>query len=316
MPLRKYSVDGDSGGGPFGIGEQGSSNVTPEERIAALDDRFIGIYEATRRQLVDEQKARALIVIAEDRMLLYHGGREPQFITDLRPPLYEKLKTLNHVPLAIYCLLMGGTDDGNGNGNGNGLPQSVLSTVDDYRRQLEASAVDFDTTKDVETGILVNKIDMFERAVAFLDRVVADGRVSRADLIEYCRANIADMGTCFFAATKVQLDICHAHMVDLKEKVFSADDWEALRIVIIGPHMAHKDQNFLQYFARLLHTPMYTDKRVVYFEGEDVEAAFDLLGTTMLDHRASRSIFDDDSRLHRDVLADATARYLEALLPR
>jgi len=283
--------------------------MTAEERIAALDDRFISIYEATRRRLVDEQKASALIVIAEDRMLLYHGNRAPQQIADLRPPLYEKLKTLNHVPLAIFCLLTDGAEDG------NALPQSDLSAVDDFRRQLKASAADFDTAMDVETGILACKIGMFERTVAFLDRVVADGRVSRTDLVEYCRANIADMGTCFFAATKVQLDICHAHMMHLKEKVLSEDDWASLRVVIIGPHMAHKDQNFLQYFARLLHTPMYTDKRVVYFEGEDLESAFDLLGTTMLDYRVSRSIFDDDSRLHRDVLADATTHYLDALLP-
>jgi hypothetical protein len=283
--------------------------MTAEERIAALNDRFIGIYEATRRRLVDEQKARALIVVVDDRMLLYHGGSEPQRVADLRPPLYEKLKTLNHVPLAIYCLLAGGA------GDGSALPRSVLRVVDDYRRQLTASAADFDTAKDVEAGILAREIGMFERAVAFLDRVVADGRLSQADLVEYCRANIADMGTCFFAATKVQLDICHAHMMQLKEKVLSEDDWASLRVVIIGPHMAHKDQNFLQYFARLLHTRMYTDRRVVYFEGEEVEAAFDLLGTTMLDHRAAQSIFDDDSRLHRDVLADATTCYLDALLP-
>ena len=287
--------------------------MTPEERIAALDDRFISIYEATRDRLVDEQKARALIVVIDDRMLLYHGGREPQVITGLRPPLYEKLKTLNHVPLAIYCLLIG---DADADANDATLPQDVLAAVGDYRQQLAASAADFDTTNEVETGILACKVDMFERALAFLDRVMADGRVSREDLTAFGRANIADMNTCFFAATKVQLDICHARMMALKEKVLSPEDWVALRAVIIGPHMAHKEQNFLQYFARLLHTPKYTDKRVVYFEGEDVNGAFALLGTTMLDSRAARSIFGEDDRLHRDVLADATTGYLEKLLPR
>jgi hypothetical protein len=95
--------------------------------------------------------------------------------------------------------------------------------------------------------------------------------------------------------------------------VLSADDWASLRVVIMGPHMAHKDQNFLQYFSRLLHTPMYADKRVVYFEGEDMAGALDLLGTTLLDFQASRSIFDDEDRLHRDVLADATTHYLDEL---
>jgi hypothetical protein len=291
-------------------GKHGSSEMTAEERIAALDERFVSIYEATRARLVDAQKTRALIVVIDDRMLLYHGGREPREITGLRPPRYEKLKSLNHVPLAIYCLLQ----DGIGCGP---LPRSALEALEDYRRQLAASAADFDTTPDVESGLLAHRIEMCERALAFLDRVIADGRASRDALVDYCRANLADMNASFLAATKVQLDACHDIMMTLKEEVFSAEDWADLRVVIIGPRMAHKDQNFLQYFARLLHTPMYADRRVVYFEGdgEEVDQALDLLGTTMLDFRAARVIFADDSRLHRDVLADATKDYLDALLP-
>jgi hypothetical protein len=33
--------------------------MTSEERLAELDERFVGLYEATRRRLLDEQKARA-----------------------------------------------------------------------------------------------------------------------------------------------------------------------------------------------------------------------------------------------------------------
>lgn len=281
--------------------------MTGENRLAALDERFVSIYEATRRRLLDEQKARALILVNGDSMLFYHGGREPEVMTDLRPPLYEKLKTLSHVPLAVHCLLMGECD------GGKALPQSVLNALDDYRRQLRASAADFDTTTECGTGILPRKVDILERALAFIDRISVEGRVSLADLTAYGRANVADLHASFSAATRVQLDVCHAHMMYLKEQVLSADDWASLRVLIMGPHMAHKDQNFLQYFSRLLHTPMYACKRVVYFEGEDVEGAFDLMGTTILDFHASRSIFDDETRLHRDVLADATTRYLDEL---
>jgi hypothetical protein len=240
-------------------------------------------------------------------MLLFHGGGEPRVLTGLRPPLYEKLKTLSHVPLAIHCLLMGEAD------GGKALSHAILDALHDYRQQLEASAADLDTTAEFETGILPRKLDMLERSLAFLGRVMDEGRVSRADLAAYGRANVADMNACFTAATRVQLDACHAHMMHVKETVLSADDWASLRVVIMGPHMAHKDQNFLQYFSRLLHTPLYADKRVVYFEGEDMAGALDLLGTTLLDFQASRSIFDDEDRLHRDVLADATMRYLDEL---
>ena len=69
----------------------------------------------------------------------------------------------------------------------------------------------------------------------------------------------------------------------------------------------------LQYFGELLDTPPQGDRRVVYFDGEDLGQAFDRLGTTMLDAEASHAIFDDHNRLHRDVLADATTGYLMKL---
>lgn len=279
-----------------------------EKRLAALDDRFVAIYEATRRRLLEAQKARGLILVVDDRMLVFRGGGEPRVIAGLRPPLYEKLKTLSHVPLAIHCLLTGAAN------RGEALPRDVWSTADAYRRRLRAAAADLDTAGEVEAGILPRKIDMLDRALAFLDRVLADHRVCEADLTAYGRANVADMNACFAAAARAQLDVCHARVMELKASVFSADDWASLRVVIMGPHMAHKDNNLLQYFSRLLHTPMYACTRVVYFEGDEVEGALDLLGTTILDFQASRSIFDDEARLHRDVLADATTRYLDELL--
>ena len=278
------------------------------QRLAELDERFVAIYEATRRRLLDEQKARAVILIDDDRLLLYHGAGEPLVLTGLRPPLYEKLKTLSHVPLAVYCLLMGECD------GGEALSQSTTDALETYRGQLAACNGHLDTTEEAETGVLPRRLELPGRTLAFLDRVLADGRVSQADLTAYCRANLADINASFAAATRAQLDACHAEIMRLKETVLSADDWASLRVVIMGPHMAHKDQNLLQYFSRLLHTPMYADKRIVYFEGEDEAGALDLLGTTLLDFRASRSIFDDEDRLHRDVLADATTPYLDELL--
>jgi hypothetical protein len=279
------------------------------ERIAELDERFVGIYEAARHRLLGEQLGRALVLIKDDQLLLYRGGGKPEVMTGLRPPAYEKLKALSHISLAIYCLLVGRTDDG------HALPPSVLSALQDYRRQVAAAAADIDVAKEVETGVLSRNVDLRERALSFLDRVVAAERASEAELVAFSRANVADINVVFAAAARAQLDACHAHMMHLKENVLSAEDWASLRVVIMGPHMARRDQNFLQYFSRLLHTPMEADKRVVYYEGEDIHGALDLVGTAILDFRASQSIFGDETRLHRDILADATMLYLNELLP-
>jgi hypothetical protein len=281
--------------------------MTSETRLSELDDQFVSIYEAARRRLLDEQRARALIVIKDDQMLLYHSGGTPDVTTGLRPPLYDKLKVLGHVPLAIYCLLVGHT--------GEVLQQSMLQALAGYRQKVAATGNDLDTTTESEAGILRRWLNMLERALSFLDQVIDAACVSEADLTAFCRANVPDMNAIFAAAARAQLDVCHARVMHVKESVLSADDWASLRVVIIGPHMARRDQNFLQYFSRLLQTPKYADRRVVYYEGDDIEGALDLVGTAILDFRASQSIFGNENRLHRDVLADATMRYLDELLP-
>jgi len=85
-------------------------------------------------------------------------------------------------------------------------------------------------------------------------------------------------------------------------------------VLVLGPYMAREGELFPQYFARILDTPTQADRRLVYFEGDDLQSAFDRLGTTMLDAEAADAIFGDRERLHRDVLADATTRYLDELL--
>ena len=77
--------------------------------------------------------------------------------------------------------------------------------------------------------------------------------------------------------------------------------------------MARQGQLFLQYFGELLDTPPRGNRRVVYFDGEDLGEAFERLGTMMLDAEASHAILDGHNRLHRDVLADVTPGYLKKL---
>lgn len=77
--------------------------------------------------------------------------------------------------------------------------------------------------------------------------------------------------------------------------------------------MARQGQLFLQYFGEPLDTPPRGNRRVVYFDGDDLGEAFERLGTMMLDAEASHAILDGHNQLHRDVLADATPGYLKKL---
>ena len=85
-----------------------------------------------------------------------------------------------------------------------------------------------------------------------------------------------------------------------------------MRVLILGPYMAKQGEIFLQYFSKELSTPVSGDRRLIYFDGDDLEAAFERLGTVTLDAEAAQAIFGNRRRLHRDVLADATREYLRA----
>lgn len=282
------------------------------ERLAELDDRFVDAYEAARQRLVDAQKARALIILHEDEMVFYHGDRAPRTFTGLRPPIYGTLKVFGHIPLAVFCLLTGWGP------HGETLPHAALDGIRDYRGELANAthglAALAAPASQPGNAALHTSLAIPGYTLAFLDRVIAGGRVAPDDLANYCRTSLADLNTSLLAATRVQIDACHARMMDLKENVLSADEWADLRVVILGPHMAHRDNSHLQYFSRLLHTPMYADRRVVYFEGDDNVGALDLLGATMLDFGIAQTMLDDPMRLHRDLLADATTTYLDELL--
>jgi hypothetical protein len=96
----------------------------------------------------------------------------------------------------------------------------------------------------------------------------------------------------------------------IREQLLSDEQWHELRVLVLGAYMARQGELFLQYFSQLLETPTQGDRRLVYFDGDHLQSAFDRLGTTMLDAMASQAIFGDWERLHRDVLADETTRYL------
>jgi hypothetical protein len=74
--------------------------------------------------------------------------------------------------------------------------------------------------------------------------------------------------------------------------------------------MAKQGEIFLQYFSKELNTQVAGDRRLVYFDGNDLKGAFERLGTATLDAEAAQAIFGNRRRLHRDVLADATREYL------
>ena len=275
--------------------------------LQQLDDRFIEIYEAERARVVESQKRKALIVVHRDLLRLYYGDDLSQDFPGLETPIYNKMKTLGHTTLAVYCLLREWA-------TGKPIPKDHLANISAYRTALGNLSDKLDTRVDVEQGILHKPTQIYEKTMAMLDAVLANGRVSEDELDGFSRSVCDDIGPVLMAAARDQLRACHERVLRIKRNVLTPKQWQEVCVLILGPYMAREGELFLQYFSKILDVPMQADRRLVYFEGDDLQDAFDRLGTTVLDAVASDAIFGDRERLHRDVLADATTHYLDELL--
>lgn len=72
----------------------------------------------------------------------------------------------------------------------------------------------------------------------------------------------------------------------------------------------------MQYFSRLLETPITSGLRVIYAEHVADEAeAIDLLATHLVDFTAGAAFWNDAEHMHTDLLAAAAAEYIPKLLP-
>jgi len=275
------------------------------EQLSRLNQRFVDIYEVARAKVVERQKQEALIVIQDDSLLLFRRERAMERFPGLMPPLYNKMKTLGHMPLAAFCLLHDHVD--------RELPESVLAEVESYRAGVESTAETLDTREEAKAGLLAEPSQIYAKVTAFLDTVIAKRRVSKSELDIFARSVCDDIEPVLAAAARAQIDVCNGIVKHIRERLLTAEQWEGLRVLVLGPYMARQGQLFLQYFAQILNTPLKGDRRIVHFDGDDLAQAFERLGTTMLDSEASQAIFDERNRLHRDVLADATTRYLNSL---
>ena len=274
--------------------------------LERLDRQFMAIYEAAREKVLERQKQKALIVIDDDVLLLYRTGHPVEEFPGLRPPLYVKMKTLGHMPLAVFCLL---NEDA-----GQPLSQQRLAAIATYRAALEACESDLDTRDEVARGLLPRPNLIYAKVRAILNAALIDGQLSAAELAAFARDVCQDIVPVLAVAARAQLETCHTRIMQIKHELLSPQQWEELRVLVLGPYMARQGQNFLQYFSQLLHTPIEGDRRLVYYDGDDLKAPFDRLGTTMLDAEASAAIFGDRGRLHRDVLADSTMQLLSGLM--
>lgn len=269
--------------------------------LTALNNAFRSAYaDAKSRVLVSSDPT---LIVNGDHLALLHDGRRVE--ANVGAATYDPVKTIAHIPLAIYVALTPG--DGAVDGD-------RLKTLAGLRELIPPAEASLDTLK-LSAATLARQRQIVAASLAFLDDVAGKRRFAGSVLLEFTRGIAPLVMENVTEAARAQLDATHAQ-VSAWRRDLSPREWNQLHVLIIGPHMPREDLVVTQYFLRLLHEPS-EGRRVVYAESLWEEPqALDLLGTHLLDGSVGEAFFGDYMRMHRDLLGDAAKEYLPRLLPK
>jgi hypothetical protein len=281
---------------PLG-GRERSAEPDP---LQALNQTFRKTYARARQDTL--ARLSPVVLVQGDQLVLLRDGMREE-VTAI-PARYHELKAVAHVPLALYVLLAPA-------GAPAALTASRRAELRELRALLGPARASLDR-RGFDAEPLARQRRLLDESRRFLDQTLAADEVSEETLRAFTRrmaplvlANAAD-------AARLQIDGYQKQMA-LWRGQLSADEWRRLRIVVVGSAMPRRGNLAVQYFAWLLGVPG-EGRRIIYAESLWEEPqALRLLGTSTLDGRIGRDFFDDDRRMHRDLLADAAAAYLRTL---
>jgi hypothetical protein len=269
--------------------------------LTALNDAFRAAYTDAKTRVL--ASSGPTLIVNGDNFALLRDGRRVE--ANVGAPVYDPVKTIAHIPLAIYVTLTPG--DG-------AVDDDRLKTLAGLRQLIPPAERSLDTLK-LSAATLARQKQIVAASLAFLDDVTGRRKFVRSLLLAFTRGMAPLVMENVTEATRAQLDATHAQ-VSAWRRDLSPQEWNQLHVLIIGPHMPREDLVVTQYFLRLLHEPR-EGRRVVYAESLWKEPqALDLLGTHLLDGSVGEAFFGDYMRMHRDLLGDAASQYLPRLLPK
>lgn len=267
-----------------------------------LLDTLNGEFRTQYQQALAATLAQAGPLILEEGdnlILVLHGERK---IVLVKPVEYHELKAVAHIPLALFVMLS--------------FPrQASLSAArrDDLQsyRELMEKALATLPARHFTPEQLPREQKIFSVSFTLLDNVLASGQVNQEKLAGFARqsgplllANVTD-------ATQIEMRELYAAAAAW-QKLLTPEEWNALHVVMIGPHMPREQECSIQFFERLFREPQ-EGKRIIYAEALwNEKDALNLLATHVVDEAAGEAFFGDPMRMHRDLLADAAKTYLDA----
>ncbi len=271
---------------------------TPDPFLA-LNNEFHAIYQRAQKETL--RSAGPLILVDGDKLILIHETHREE--AEVVPSLYHNLKMISHLPLSIDITIAPFGD--------GPIDVTRLEELKTLRGLAARMREDLDN-RGFSAGQVQRQQTIFRESLAYLDRLIERKSSVKDERIAYTRAMGPLLLTNADEAARAAIDAYLAQTSTWRD-MLPPEDWQRLRVIVIGPQMPRENNLAVQFFAHLLGVPG-EGRRIVYAESLYEEPrALDLLATHLLDSRFSEDFFNDPNRMDRDLLGDAATAYLQTL---
>lgn len=250
-----------------------------------------------------EARARSLaaegpIVLATgDELILFHDGAMERRVAI--PSAYHDLKAVAHLPLAIFVTL---------HDRGGQLDESTRARLEG----LHARAVGARAAAESERlppEARVRQARLLSSSLEFLDATLSSGRSEPAEVTAFARRSAPLVLESAKDAARLQIEGYDAVIAEWRSRI-PPEEWQSASAVVSGSALPRAGALGVQYFAQLFGESG-EGRRVIYSESVyDPERMLRLRATHQLDRRIAEAFFEDDERMHRDLLSDAARELL------
>ncbi|MCW5551266.1 MAG: hypothetical protein KIS67_03765 [Verrucomicrobiae bacterium] len=270
--------------------------------LATLNTAFRTAYADLRSKVV--QKSSPVIIQSGDKMVLIKNGVRTE--ASAFTSRYHELKSVAHVPLALYVMLVSGADAR--------MDTPQLNHLRAYR-SLVMKGRDSLAGRGFGPDQLACQFRILDRSIALIDATLGNGLVTKAELREFTRGQKEDILRNAYEAAEDQVNT-----MDQQFKAWQAEmtpeERKELRAAVSSVHMARVGNIAMQYFSVALDEPFEgrfeaeeikdSDFRLIFTESVfDESEILNAVGSHIVDADIGHSFFADRQRMHRDLLADA-----------
>lgn len=273
------------------------SDKRDEYPFIATNRLFLKNYSAAKKEL--RQNLGPVIICTGDSLSLHKEGsvERHKFIGYK----YTTLKQIAHITLGTYVILI--------NHCGSELPAETRSTLESFGEAIRKAASQIETL-DLSDKEKQNQKEICEKTIAFIDRTLKEGELTRNELRNYTRSVAALTLDNAYGAVGEQLSTIDGIVRKWLEQM-PEEDREKLHVIIETGHMPREKQSSLQYFLFLLKEKR-PGRRVITMESmKNEEEGINLLLTHILDEKVAVDFYADSWRMHRDLLSDGATKYLK-----